>query len=483
MSGVAVDASHLVDPRRWAALVILLIGSFLSPLDFFIVNLALPSIRGSLGAGPAVAQMVISGYAIAFAVLLVTSGRLGDLYGRKRFFIGGLLGFAASSALCGLAWSPLALIIGRVLQGTAAAIIVPQTLASIHVLFPAREKARVLGFYGATFGLASVAGTILGGVLIAANPFGLGWRSIFLVNLPVVAAAVPGAWLLLRESRSPHPARLDVSGALLLAAALLCLVVPLIEGHDRGWPAWSFAMLIAVVPLLLIFWKHEHRVVRAGGDPLVLPSLFAVPGLGRGLAATLLFYIIGAFFMIFAVYEQAGRGQTPLQSGLALLPHAIGFMLGPLASPWCNRRLGRRRTPAAGMMVEAFGLFVVALTAQWPLHWIQPLALLAVGLGQGVGLPTLVRVVVERVDSRWAGLAAGLVNSALQVSGALGVAMIGGLFYAQLRAHSDPTGIAHAFAVATAAIGVFTLIGAWLVNGVQEVHEPAHDNAHDKARG
>lgn len=460
-------AADAPDPRRWGALVVLLTGTFLPPLDFFIVNVALPSIRTDLNTDAATVQLVISGYAAAYAVLLILGGRLGDLYGRRRVFVAGLLGFAASSALCGFAWSPTVLIVGRVLQGCTAAIMAPQSLASIHALFPAKEKARALGFYGATFGLASVAGQMLGGALIAANPFGLGWRSVFLVNLPVVAIAVPGALVLLRESQARQSSRLDRIGVVLLAVALSALVVPLIEGRERGWPIWAIVLLIAFLPLMRLFWRHEQHVVHRGGDPLVVPALLNVPGLCRGLAATLFFYALAAFFLTFSVYEQAGLGRTPLNAGLAILPLAIGFLLGPLTSPWFSRRFGNK-TPAVGMLLEATGLFGVAAVVVLILPSALSPALFLIGLGQGIALPTLVRAVVDRVENRWAGLAAGLVNSVLQISAALAVALIGGLFYAVLGARSDTAAIEHAFAISTVAIGAALVVAAFLISSVRQ---------------
>lgn len=205
------DTEDKLDPRRWVALVVLLVGAFLPPLDFFIVNVALPSIREDFQASASTMQLIISGYATSYAVMLITGGRLGDLYGRRNVFLSGMAAFAAASALCGLAWSPSVLIVGRVLQGFAAAIMAPQALASINAIFPDHEKSKALSFYALTFGVASMVGLFLGGALIALDIFGLGWRSIFLINLPVIAIAAPLAFFILRETRSEHPSRLDLA--------------------------------------------------------------------------------------------------------------------------------------------------------------------------------------------------------------------------------------------------------------------------------
>ncbi|MDQ0391854.1 MFS transporter [Labrys monachus] len=454
------------DPRRWAALLVLLAGTLLSPLDFFIVNVALPSIRDDLGASSSSIQMVVSAYSAAYAVLLITGGRLGDIYGRRLAFVVGLVGFGVASALCGLAWSPAMLVASRVLQGVFAALLMPQSLASIRTLFPERERPRAMGFYAMTFGIGSIAGQLLGGLLIAANPFGLGWRSVFLVNLPIVMVVAPLAHMLLKESREGEAPRLDTGGVLLLGAALTALIVPLIEGREQGWPLWSLVSLAACVPLFLLFWRHEHRVVARGGAPLVVPSLLDDRGLRRGLAAALFFNTLSAFFLAFAIYEQSGNHLSPLAAGIAILPLAIGFVISPTALPWLLVRLGHRTPTLAAILLAlgAFGTSAAALSGQ---GWAMPPALFVVGFAQGLALPTMIRTVLERVDRRWAGLSAGLVNTMMQISGSLSVALAGGLFYTVLGTSTASSAITLAFASASGAVGVSVLVSAWLIDGVR----------------
>ena len=449
------------DPRRWLALCVLLAGTLLPPLDFFIVNVALPAIQADLQATPALAQLVVSVYAAAYAVTLILGGRLGDLYGRKRMFLAGMLGFGAASALCGCAPSPGVLVAGRLLQGISAAVMAPQSLASIHAIFPAEEKSRALGIYGATFGAASVAGQLLGGLLVSADLFGLGWRMVFLINLPVIALAVPAAISWVRDSRSEQAARLDVVGALLLAAGLLALVVPLIEGRERGWPAWCIGLLALGPPLLLAFWRCEQRLERGHGTPLVPPSALASPGLRRSLAATFFFYTLAPFFLVFAVYQQAGLGHGPLAAGLAVLPLGIGFLLGPLCSAPLARRL-EADTAAFGMGLEVVGALAAAglAWADAPAWLAAPLFL--IGLGQGIALPALVRLNVDQVDARRAGLAAGLVNATLQISAAVSTAAIGGLFFALSSRGTGPDAVKGAFPVASLAIAAGLALAALL---------------------
>ncbi|EJC64517.1 arabinose efflux permease family protein [Rhizobium leguminosarum bv. viciae WSM1455] len=458
------DTEDKLDPRRWVALVVLLVGAFLPPLDFFIVNVALPSIREDFQASASTMQLIISGYATSYAVMLITGGRLGDLYGRRNVFLSGMAAFAAASALCGLAWSPSVLIVGRVLQGFAAAIMAPQALASINAIFPDHEKSKALSFYALTFGVASMVGLFLGGALIALDIFGLGWRSIFLINLPVIAIAAPLAFFILRETRSEHPSRLDLGGALLIALALFALIAPLIEGREQGWPVWLLLMLATSPLLFLLFWRHERHLEAAGGDPILAPSLLDVPGLRRGLIAALFFYALAAFWLVFSVYEQSGLGRTPFGAGLAILPAAVGFIIGPFASERILRVFGRH-SAAVGMGLQSVGLFATAALISSGHAQFLFLALFLIGMGQGIALPNLLKSVVQRVDRRQSGLASGLVNSMLQIGGAFAVAIVGGLFFAILGSATDVTSVSKAYSIAAIAIAICLLIAGWLSVG------------------
>ncbi len=457
----AIPEHSTRDTHRWLALAVLLTGTLLPPLDFFIVNVALPAIRTDLKASSDVAQLVVSVYATAYAVTLILGGRLGDLYGRKRAFAGGMLGFAAASALCGWAPSPAVLVVGRLLQGVSAAVMAPQSLASIHALFPTAEKNRALSLYGATFGLASVGGQLLGGVLVSANVLGLGWRSVFLINLPIIVVAVPAALILLRESRGERSAKLDVPGALLLATGLLALVIPLIEGREQHWPWWCVALLMVSAPLLVSFWRFERRQEQRGNTPLVYPSLLRAPGLQRSLTATFFFYWLAPFFLIFAVYEQVGLGHNALATGFAILPLGVGFLLGPLCSPLLAMRMGTR-TAALGMLCEVLGALIACILALTHAPAWLPAPLFLIGLGQGIALPALVRLNVDQVDPRWAGLAAGLVSATLQISAAVSTALVGGLFFTLAPDGSGARLAQAGFAFATLVIGAALALAAAL---------------------
>lgn len=452
--------------RRWSAFAVLLVGAFLPPLDFFIVNVALPSIQSTLHTSAAELQLVISGYAAAYAVFLITGGRLGDLFGRRRIFLIGVAGFGLTSVICGLASSPAMLILGRVLQGLSAAAMAPQGLASIHALFPEKERARALGLYGAAVGLAAVAAQALGGALISADIFHLAWRVVFLINLPVVAAVLIFGLPLLPDVRGDSPAPVDRIGALLCALTLGLLIVPLVEGRELDWPWWACAMLIACPFAGAAFCKYEVAYARRGGSPLISMELIRRPGLMSGLTGVLFFYVVSAFFLTFSVYLQAAPGMSPFETGLVFLPFGVGAFIGPLTTPLAIRFFGDR-VPAIGMMLEVAGCtLLAALVAgapgQMPAHFPLIAAVALLGFGQGWALPTLVRSVINRAPVTGSGMIAGITNSALQISAALGVAVIGGVFFSVAGTSPDPLTLARALTVSMTCVGGSLTVAAIL---------------------
>lgn len=454
-------------PRRWLAFAVLLAGAFLPPLDFFIVNVALPSIRQGLGATPEQIEWVISAYAVTYAVFLITGGRLGDLFGRRRVFLVGMAGFGVASLVCGLAASPSVLIGGRVLQGLSAAAMAPQGLASIHALFPEQERSRALAVYGAALGFAAVVSQVLGGVLIAADVFGLQWRVIFLINLPIVAAVFLAGIPFLPDTRSTTPATLDRLGVVLCALTLGLLVVPLVQGRELGWPWWLCLMLLSAPLVAVGFWRHEVAFQRRGGTPLLSPQLAGSPRLLAGLISALFFYVVAAFFLSFSVYLQDALGATPVVTGLMFVPFGVGFLIGPLTTPAAIRCFGRW-VPALGMLLEALGCLVLSAAVSAAAAGERPaLVPLIVGVGllgfgQGWALPTLIHSMIDRAPAGGSGMVSGLVNSALQISAALGVAVLGGLFYAVAAPIYNPATIARGFIVALLGIALSLSLSALL---------------------
>jgi len=437
-----------VEPRRWLALAVLLTGAFLPVLDFTIVNLALPSIRESLRANSAQVQFVISAYAATYAVMLITGGRLGDLWGRKRMFLIGVTGFSLASLLCGSATSPVALILGRVLQALTATFMAPQVLASIRILFVGREQARALAFYGATFGLANICGQLLGGFLVFEHPFGFAWQSIFLINIPIGLMALLGAVFFVKESRSLHAKKLDVLGVVLLSTSLDCIVYPLIEGRDQGWPRWLLGMMCLSAVALLGFLRYERHLSAKGLDPLVELALFRSRRFTLGILMGLVFYMLSAFYLTFSIYLQAGLRETPLDAGLATLPFAVGFFLGSITSSHIARRLSVRTLPV-GFAVQVIGFSLVAICVRYQLTGMEE-GLAFAGIGFGIVMPGVIKAVIDDIEERYAGLAAGMVMTALQIGSALGIAIVGGFFYVSLGVRTGLHAYAHAFSNALA---------------------------------
>jgi EmrB/QacA subfamily drug resistance transporter len=449
------------DPRRWFALPVLLIGAFLPVLDFNVVNLALPAIRQDLKATSSDVQFVMSAYAATYAVFLITGGRLGDWLGRKRMFVTGITGFTLASVLCGLAWSPSVLIAGRILQGLTATVMAPQVLASIRVLFRGSEQVKALALYGATFGFANVTGQILGGFLVASHPFGLAWQAIFLINVPIGVAALAGSFLFLSNSRADHAQKLDIGGVVLLSATLGFLVYPLVEGRESGWPVWMVAMLALSPVALAAFIRFERRLMAQGGSPLVDLSLFKAPGFAIGTAMALVFYMLASFYLTFSVYLQGGLHLTPLEAGLRTLPFAVGYFAASFASAGIMQRLGPRAlTLGFAVQIAGFGAVIASVLEARPAD--VSVALLIAGGGFGIVFPSVIKVVVGGIDQRHAGLASGIVISTFQIGAALGVAVIGGVFFGVLGTAPEALSYAHAFSVALGCNVALLIIGALL---------------------
>jgi EmrB/QacA subfamily drug resistance transporter len=447
-------------PTRWLALAVLLTGAFLPILDFTIVNLALPSIRQNLGASAAQVQFVISAYAATYAVMLITGGRLGDLFGRKRMFLIGVAGFSVASLLCGFAATPTALILGRILQALMATVMAPQVLASIRILFPVQEQTRALALYGATFGLANICGQLLGGFLVFAHPFGYSWQSIFFINIPIGIVAFVGAVFFVKESRSLHARKLDFIGAILLSVSLGCLVYPLVEGRELGWPKWMIGMACLCIISLLGFIQYEKRLSAKGLDPLVEFALFRNRRFSLGILMGLVFYMLSAFYLTFSLYLQAGLHQSSLQAGIAMLPFAASFFFSSAASALDTPRLKSYLLPA-GFALQVIGFGIVALCARYQLRGVKE-GLACAGIGFGIVMPRIIKAVIGDIDERHAGLAAGMVMTALQIGSALGIAIVGGFFYISLGAQTSLQAYARAFSNSMAMNVALLILGCAL---------------------
>ncbi|MGH3096625.1 MAG: MFS transporter [Streptosporangiales bacterium] len=430
------QATQDADPRRWWALAVMLLAALMDLLDTTIVNVAIPSIQRELETTYATVQWLVVGYVLAFALLLVTGGRLGDVFGRKRVFLAGVGCFTLASLGCGLAPSSGMLVGGRIVQGAAAAVMVPQVLAMVQASFPPAERRRAIGMYAGVGGLATVLGPLVGGLLIRADLFGWGWRPIFLVNVPVGVVTLVLASALVRESRSPDPLRLDPGGVLVLTAGLFALVYPLVQGREQGWPWWSYAMLGACVPVLAGFAWYERWKTRRDNSPLVRLGLFGNRGFAAGLPVVLVYFAgVGAFFLVFVLYLQVGLGFSALHAGVTTIPFSVGTAC---AAALATRLSGAhsRRALVSGALLSAAGMMAVWGTVRWlgddiTSWWLVP-GLLVAGLGMGFALVPVADVVLGDVSRGDEGTASGVLSTMQQVGNAIGVAVVGVIFFGAL---------------------------------------------------
>jgi EmrB/QacA subfamily drug resistance transporter len=435
-----LTATPELDTRRWLALVVVVAASFMAIFDQFVVNVAIPTMQRDLHASFAQIQFVIAGYALAYAVTLITGGRLGDIYGRKRLFMIGMAGFTLASALCGLAPGPGLLVGARLVQGFGAALMSPQVLSIIQVTFPEGERSGALSVYGAVIGIASLAGQALGGFLIRANLFGLSWRIVFLVNIPVGIAALIAARPLVRETRSPTARRLDLGGVAIISAGLFLLTFPIVEGRDAGWPLWAWICLAASVPALVGFIRFERWKTARDGAPLVVLSLFRERAFDAGLWVAFLYGAANpAMFFTLALYLQIGLHYSPLAAGLTFAPAPIGFFLAASLSAKLVRRLGSRLVMIA-LVQKAVAWSVIGFVAHRNgvmLHGVQLLPFLFVeGAAAGWTTPPLIGVTLAGIHNRDAGSAAGVLTTVQQIASAVGVAIIGVVFFGALAHHA-----------------------------------------------
>ncbi|MDF3838146.1 MFS transporter, partial [Cupriavidus basilensis] len=454
------------------ALPVMLSGTFMVVMDFFVVNVALPAIQRELHASAGALQFVVAGYGLANAAGLITGGRLGDMLGRRRMFMLGLLLFALASAACGLAPSAPALVAARVAQGLAGALLQPQVLAMLSLAYAGPARARAFAAYGLTLGLAALLGQLVGGALIRADLAGMGWRSCFLVNVPVAFLALLLAPRVLPAAPASRDSKLDPLGMVLLAAALCALVWPLVEGRQQGWPSAAL-LTLALAPALLAMFAHWQRRLHArGGQPLIGPALFAAPGFARGLAVTLAFYAGNAsFYFVLALYLQDGLGLSPLQGGGAFTMLALGFFATSLAAPRIAARLGRSSI-AYGALLLAAGHWLQLANLMLPWHvpgaasMAVLLALLLVeGAGIGMVMAPLASTVLAGMPPRHAGVAAGVLATVQQVGNSVGVALLGNLFYASLEGAGTRPDYGHAYACSLACLLALALIVTHLCRG------------------
>lgn len=426
------------DPRRWVALFVLLIANFMNLIDVTIVNVALPSMRENLGATDSQIEWVVAAYVLAFALGLLPFGRLGDILGRTRMFLWGVAGFTAASALCGFAGSIEMLIVARVIQGLAGAMMTPQVLAIATVTFPPNERGQAFSLFGLSAGLASVCGPILGGLLIEAHIFGLDWEPIFLVNVPVGIAAVVAGWFLIPRLPGHPDLRNDFIGIILFGLGIVAVVFPIVEGRTYGWPSWAFGLIAAGLVLIGLFVLWTRRRAAAGQPQLLNYDLIRNRDFMFGaLVITIYASGIPGMFMVISLLLQSGFGMTALQSGLTNTPFSVGVLVASFIAGRFGSSYLRARLAAAGLLL-AGGIgtlhFIIGAAGDTINSWSFFLPLLFAGIGLGTGFSSLFQLVLRNVPPRDAGAGSGALQAFQQVGGALGVALIGEIFFSQLGA-------------------------------------------------
>jgi MFS family permease len=410
----------------------LITGAFLPIMSFFVINVALPAIGTDLDASAAALQLVVGSYGIANAALVVVGGRLGDAFGRRRLFLAGIASFSVFSLLCGIATDVQTLLAFRVGQGASAALMTPQVLATISATLTGESRLRAIGLFGAAGGVAAAAGQIVGGVLVSADVFGLDWRAVFLLNVPIGALAFAAAHRTIPETRADVRLPIDIWGAGMLATTLLLLLLPLTEGRPLGWPVWTWIVLASAVPVLAVLSVHQRRTEKSGRVPLVPPSVLALPAMRIGMLIGIAFFTtFGGFMFAFALATQGEAQMSPLRGGLTLLPMAVTFMLVSFVLPAVQRRWGASVIARGwAFQVAGYGLMAVIVLRDWP-H-VSPLSLAApmalAGAGGGLVMMPLFGVVLSQVPPQQAGLGSGILITMQQTCLALGAATIGTLF-------------------------------------------------------
>ncbi|MCW7944471.1 MFS transporter [Streptomyces hygroscopicus] len=438
------------DRRRWFALAIVMTAAFMDLVDVTIVNIAIPSIQRDEGASFSQIQWITAGYALAFAAGLITGGRLGDIHGRKRLFLIGVGGFTLASALCGFAANPDMLVASRILQGAMAAMMVPQVLSIVHATFPAKERGKVFGLFGAVVGLGAVSGPLLGALLTEWNLFGLEWRPIFLINLPVGVGALLLGRRYIKESKAPRALRLDLVGVALVTLGLLMLLYPLTRGRELGWPLWGFASMAGALLVFAALVAYEKRKAALDGSPLVELSLFRVKSFAAGIAVQTVFGVgLGVFFLVWTLYMQVGLGWSALRAGLTGVPFSLAVSTAAgMSVQKLVPRFGRKVLQAGALVMAAGVLLYIAEAHRYGSSiaaWQMALPLVVMGAGMGLIVAPLTDAVLSEVPREHSGSASGLISTVQQMGNALGLGLVSVVFFGEIGDRLTPAQTGPAF--------------------------------------
>ncbi|WP_343746967.1 MFS transporter [Chitinophaga sp.] len=465
---------------KWLSLLIVSTSVFLAVIDIFIVNVALPSIRQGVQGSESDMQLIIALYLLGYAAFLITGGRLGDHYGRKRVFIVSMLVFTFSSLLCGMAQTAWQLNAARFIQGTSAAFMIPQGISYIHILFPEhKERIKALGIYGSIAGAASVIGQFLGGLLPDVHWMVEGWRLLFLINLPLGLAAAALAGRYLQDTAQHREGRFDVSGVALLTVALFALVYPLIRGRELGWPLWSILSLAGAVAVLLLFGYDQQRKLAAQQNPLINIRLFSYKDFNIGLCAVLFYFMVqDSYFLINAIFMQTGLGYSSSETGILFVFQGVGYVVASLLSIPLVKRYGKRVLQGGVLiMIVSLLMHLVFFRAASMPKAVLLATLFFYGTGCGSVLPSLLTMALKSIPVHFAGAASGTFSTFQQTAVALGIGVTGGIFFSLLGDAPSPAVYMNAYQVATAVnIGFLVLVSIFLYilpEGQQTITEMA----------
>ncbi|MET7036366.1 MFS transporter [Elizabethkingia miricola] len=444
--------------KRWQALGFLVAGAFLSPLDYFIVNMALPAIQKAFKATDQQLQLVVAIYGLTYAALVVCGGRLGDTYGRKRVFSLGLYIFLFSSIACAFSPDISMLIAARLFQGVGASLLAPQVLASVRVLFSSTEQPKAVSIFSSVFGLASVAGQLLGGLLLNLHWAGFSWEMVFLVNVPVTIVCITGIHFTMDNNKDPKLSGIDYKGALLLILALLLFICSLIFGREYHWAWWIFCTMIVGLGLLIVFFRYEVKRYQQNRPVLIDPTLLVDKRFSLSLPVIFFYNFTAGLFICYPYYLQQFLHYSPMSTGLAIVPYGSAFFLGPLISQ-------RVKLPVNTLIYIGLGLLIIGFSTSSILFylWQKPspatnITLFLAGLGHGVIMPVMMRTAIALVSKDLAGQASALVSISMQVGGVTGGAVIGTVFFSTIDILSFPK----AFALAILMIALFQVTGLYI---------------------
>ena len=468
-------------PHRSIATGILMFAAFMDLLDVTIVNVALPAIRADLHASPAHLEWTLGGYSLAFAVLLITGGRLGDIFGRQRIFLLGVAGFTAASLAACLSGNGDTLVIARIGQGGFAALMVPQLLSTVQVLYAPKDRAAIFGIVGGVSGTAAVIGPLLGGWLITSNAFGIGWRSIFLINIPVGIALLVLAMRYVPNTRSERATRLDLTGVALATAGVFLVIFPLIEGREQGWPVWIWLMFVASAAVLVAFVANQRRTERRTHSSLLPMRLFTNRGFSAGLITQSTFQgSMAGFVLALVIYLQSGLGFSAIHAGLALLPFSLGAFIGVGISAPLGLKLGRV-IPFSGALAQAVGVAwlgtVVAAKGNDLTGWETTPPMLLAGTGLGLLVVPLIDIALSTIPTDDAGAASGTYSTFQQLGAALGIAIIGAAFFNTVGEAFTPAGLRHGFIAAS-----WCATGGYLLSAASTLFLPDRSAVQEHAR-